>query len=155
MQTLSFEIQEALLSTLYPIVPRVHSFQQYDAPYHKYNSSQCCNCGILGSFESTVYWIIPHPREKWHAARMKVSNWLRHGFGSLDEPNHYYCNPTCSNCTITINQFMEDNIIASFSVTFDQFDSICTFFTHELNRVVFQYTNPYSCASYRNVTVLG
>lgn len=135
------EIQEALLSILYP-VRRITPTTQTVRPY--VDQGPCCNCRRKdGHFSKTVFWIEDNcfnwdPLSEWYPAWV----WLCYYYGSVNESYHYFSNPLCLDCALTIKQFIRENIIASFNVTVKQFDSICTFFPHELNRIVLQYTNP-------------
>ena len=135
-----FEIQEALLSVLYPLQRRAERNLE-DKPYLA--ESPCCNCKRNDRyFAKTVFWIEDccsrWDKSEWYPAWL----WLHYYYGSLTESHHYFSDAICEDCAYAVKQFIQDNIIASFNVTLKQFDSICTFFPHELNRIVFQYTNP-------------
>ena len=132
-----FEIQEALLSTLYPIKPAAPMHRTIQQQYM--NQGPCCNCKCEdGLFGKTVFWIEKIWTTEWYPTWI----WLHNYYGSVNEPHHYFSNQLCRDCAYAVKEFIQDNIIASFNVTLKQFDLICTFFPHELNRIVLQYTNP-------------
>ena len=139
-----FEIQEALLSTLYPIKNRWLNPQNIWC----FNWGPCCNCQTVDlSYAPVVFWI--EENLSWDSRTRQYNlDWrpawvgLNCYYGHRLEPYHYFSDPLCQACAYAVKHFIQDNIIASYSITLNQFDSICTEFPHELNRIIFHYTNP-------------
>ena len=140
LSSVSFEIQERLLSTLYPTKSPDSSFSLSFRTRHQNYSVPCCNCQRVDGFRSpTVHFIRPFDyRTGFYAMWLWFTD-----CPCRNEPYHYYSNPICGLCADAIQQFIQENIIASYSVTLKQFDSVCTIFPHELNRIIFEYR----CAS--------
>src|SRR5665648_35405 len=140
-----FEIQEALLSVLYPLqrrAPRYPALEEWKTkPF--LTESPCCNCKRSGNwFAKTVFWTENLCSTSDKPDCYPAWIWLHFYYGSLAAPHHYFSDAICEDCAYAVKQFIQDNIIASFKVSLKEFDSICTFFPHELNRNVLQYANP-------------